>query len=129
MATVFQRLKKGSWSNWRLKRRRQPQKVSFADELNADSLDLMEFITAIEEQFSYPSRRLEIADEEAEKTATVQDAFNYLWAHGGKGRIVSRVGNAKDKWIYVSDYVSPLDVRGSLLGEAIIIAIGVRVRP
>lgn len=56
--------------------------VSFADDLNADSLDLMEFITAIEEQFSYPSRRLEIADEEAEKIATVQDAFDYLRAQG-----------------------------------------------
>lgn len=28
--------------------------VSFADDLNADSLDLVEFITAIEEEFSYP---------------------------------------------------------------------------
>lgn len=42
----------------------------------------MEFITAIEEQFSYPSRRLEIADEVAEKIATVQDAFDYLRAQG-----------------------------------------------
>lgn len=36
--------------------------VSFADDLNADSLDLVEFITAIEEGFSYPSRRLKKSD-------------------------------------------------------------------
>jgi acyl carrier protein len=48
----------------------------FIDDLGADSLDLVELIMAMEEEFS-----LEISDEEAEKIQTVQDAVNYITEH------------------------------------------------
>ncbi len=50
--------------------------ASFADDLQADSLDQVELIMSIEEEFG-----VEIPDEEAEKIATVGDAMAYLNAH------------------------------------------------
>jgi acyl carrier protein len=47
--------------------------ASFAKDLNADSLDQVELIMAIEEEFG-----VDIPDEEAEKLETVGDALNYL---------------------------------------------------
>ncbi len=47
--------------------------ASFADDLGADSLDQVELIMAMEEEFD-----LTIADEDAEKIATVKDAFDYV---------------------------------------------------
>ncbi len=47
--------------------------ASFADDLGADSLDLVELIMAMEEKFD-----VSIPDEDAEKIATVQDAINYI---------------------------------------------------
>lgn len=47
--------------------------ASFVDDLGADSLDLVELIMTIEEEFE-----VDIPDEDAEKMATVQDAINYI---------------------------------------------------
>jgi acyl carrier protein len=47
--------------------------ASFVDDLGADSLDLVELIMAMEDEFD-----VEIPDEEAEKIATVQDAINFV---------------------------------------------------
>jgi acyl carrier protein len=47
--------------------------ASFVDDLGADSLDLVELIMAMEEEFD-----VEIPDEEAEKIATVQNAIDYV---------------------------------------------------
>jgi acyl carrier protein len=55
--------------------------ASFVEDLNADSLDLVELIMSLEEEFSQDSQ-LEISDEDAEKIATVQDAVDYLKDHG-----------------------------------------------
>ena len=52
--------------------------ANFVDDLGADSLDLVELIMALEEEFSNPSRKIEIPDEDAEKIVTVQDAIDYL---------------------------------------------------
>ncbi|MQA00966.1 MAG: acyl carrier protein [Dehalococcoidia bacterium] len=52
--------------------------ASFVDDLNADSLDLVELIMSIEEEFSGDGVTLEISDEDAEKIQTVQDAIDYL---------------------------------------------------
>jgi len=50
--------------------------ASFVDDLNADSLDLVELIMSLEEEFG-----LEISDEDAEKILTVGDAANYIEEH------------------------------------------------
>jgi acyl carrier protein len=47
--------------------------ASFVDDLGADSLDLVEMIMAMEEAFN-----ISIADEDAEKIKTVQDAWDYI---------------------------------------------------
>ena len=46
---------------------------SFVDDLGADSLDTVELVMALEEEFD-----LEIADEEAEQISTVPEAVNYI---------------------------------------------------
>ena len=50
--------------------------ASFVDDLGADSLDLVELVMAMEEEFG-----VEVPDEEAEKMRTVQDTINYLRGH------------------------------------------------
>ncbi len=50
--------------------------ASFVDDLGADSLDLVELVMAMEEEYG-----IEIADEDAEKMQTVQDAINYVKEH------------------------------------------------
>ncbi|MEA1872567.1 MAG: acyl carrier protein [Chloroflexota bacterium] len=49
--------------------------ASFADDFNADSLDFIELITAVEDTF-----KIEIPDEDAENIQTVQDAIDYIEA-------------------------------------------------
>ena len=49
---------------------------SFVDDLGADSLDTVELVMALEEEFN-----CEIPDEDAEKITTVKDAIEYLNAH------------------------------------------------
>lgn len=51
--------------------------ASFAEDLNADSLDLVDLIMAFEEEFD-----TEISDEDAESITTVQLAIDYLKEHG-----------------------------------------------
>ena len=55
--------------------------ASFVDDLNADSLDLVELIMSLEDEFSGDTE-IEISDEDAEKIVTVQDAIDYLQDHG-----------------------------------------------
>lgn len=50
--------------------------ASFIDDLNADSLDIVELVMAIEKEFD-----LEIPDDEAEKIRTVRDAIDYISSH------------------------------------------------
>ena len=56
--------------------------ASFTEDLNADSLDLVELIMAFEEEFSTDDATLEISDEDAEGIQTVQQAVDYLRANG-----------------------------------------------
>lgn len=49
---------------------------SFVEDLGADSLDIVELVMAMEEEFE-----VEIPDEEAENIKTVQDAVNYVTTH------------------------------------------------
>jgi len=55
---------------------------SFTEDLEADSLDVVELIMAIEEKFGSDEEPLEISDEDAEKILTVNDAVNYLKENG-----------------------------------------------
>jgi len=50
--------------------------ASFVDDLGADSLDLVELIMTMEEEFD-----IDIPDEDAEKMVTVQDAIEYTQSH------------------------------------------------
>lgn len=59
--------------------------ASFTDDLNADSLDLVELIMAFEEEFSTDDSQLEISDEDAEGITTVRQAIDYLKEHGAEG--------------------------------------------
>ncbi|MCH7624903.1 MAG: acyl carrier protein [Chloroflexi bacterium] len=58
--------------------------ASFTDDLNADSLDLVELIMAFEEEFSTDDNQIEITDEDAEKITTVQLATEFLIQRGVK---------------------------------------------
>ena len=55
---------------------------SFTEDLDADSLDIVELIMAIEEEFGSDDNPLEISDEDAEKIMTVNDAVKYLNNNG-----------------------------------------------
>mgnify|MGYP001315330865 CR=1 FL=1 len=55
---------------------------SFTEDLDADSLDIVELIMAIEEEFGSDDNPLEISDEDAEKILTVNDAVKYLNNNG-----------------------------------------------
>jgi acyl carrier protein len=56
----------------------QPE-AKFIEDLGADSLDIVELVMALEEEFG-----LDIPDEDADKLKTVGDALNYLQQHAGK---------------------------------------------
>jgi len=84
MATIFEKLKEVIVEQLGVDETDVTPEVSFTEDLNADSLDLIELITAVEEEFSTPTNRLEIPDEDAENIKTVQNAIDYLRDHGIK---------------------------------------------
>jgi acyl carrier protein len=53
--------------------------AKFIDDLGADSLDLVELVMALEEEYN-----MEISDEDAEKIQSVGDAIEYIKAHAAK---------------------------------------------
>jgi acyl carrier protein len=57
---------------------------SFVDDLNADSLDLVELIMAFEEEFSTDEQPVEISDDDAGNIHTIRDAVAYLKQHGAQ---------------------------------------------
>lgn len=78
MATVFERVRKIIVEQLGVEESDVAPQTSFVEDLNADSLDLVELIMAMEEEFSDKGKSMEISDEDAEKLATVQDAVNYI---------------------------------------------------
>jgi len=82
VAIIFERLKKIVVEQLGVEVEEVVPSASFVDDLGADSLDLVELIMSLEEEFSNPARKIEIPDEDAEKIVTVQDAIDYLKEHG-----------------------------------------------
>jgi acyl carrier protein len=76
VATVSDRLKKIIVDQLGVDEGEVVSSASFVEDLNADSLDLVELIMSLEEEF-----KLQISDEDAEKITTVQEADDYIEEH------------------------------------------------
>jgi len=79
---IYERLKKVVVEQLGVEEKEVVPSASFVDDLGADSLDLVELIMSLEEEFSNPSQKIEIPDEDAEKILTVQNAIDYLRDQG-----------------------------------------------
>jgi acyl carrier protein len=78
MATVSERLTKIVVEQLGVDESEVVPSAKFVNDLGADSLDLVELIMSIEEEFSSEPNKVKIPDEDAEKLVTVQDAIDYL---------------------------------------------------
>lgn len=76
MATVAERVKQIVAEQLGVDEDQVVSEASFMDDLGADSLDTVELVMALEEEFD-----IEISDEDAEKIQTVQDAVDYISEH------------------------------------------------
>lgn len=76
MSTIEERVKKIVIEQLGVKEEEVKAESSFVDDLGADSLDTVELVMALEEEFE-----TEIPDEQAEKITTVQQAIDYINAN------------------------------------------------
>lgn len=76
MSTIEKRVKEIVAEQLGVDESQVTNEASFMDDLGADSLDTVELVMALEEEFD-----IEISDENAEKIQTVQDAIDYLTEH------------------------------------------------
>lgn len=76
MSTVEERVKKIVVEQLGVKEEELKNEASFVDDLGADSLDTVELVMALEEEFE-----TEIPDEQAEKISTIQEAIDYINSH------------------------------------------------
>jgi acyl carrier protein len=81
VAAVFERVQKIIAEQLGVDEAEIKPETSFVEDLNADSLDLVELIMSLEEEFSKEGKTVEISDEDAEKITTVQDAVAYIEEH------------------------------------------------
>ena len=72
------RVKKIIVSQLNVREEQVTPEASFIDDLGADSLDQVELVMALEEEFSTDDKAIEISDEDAENIRTVQDAVDYI---------------------------------------------------
>lgn len=73
MTDTFERIKKIIAEQLDIEENKIEPDASFAEDLGADSLDTVELIMALEEQFE-----IEIPDEEAQKLLTIKNTVNYI---------------------------------------------------
>lgn len=78
-APIEERVKKIVIEQLGVKEDEVTSEASFVDDLGADSLDTVELVMALEEEFD-----IEIEDEEAEKITTVQQAIDFINSQDGK---------------------------------------------
>ncbi|MBE0502549.1 MAG: acyl carrier protein [Desulfuromonadales bacterium] len=76
MASIAERVKQIVIEQLGVEEDQVSNESSFMEDLGADSLDTVELVMALEEEFD-----IEIADEDAEKIQTVQDAIDYITEH------------------------------------------------
>ena len=76
MSTIVERVTKLVCEQLGVKEEEVTPEASFVEDLGADSLDTVELVMALEEEFE-----TEIPDEEAEKITTVKEAIDYVEAH------------------------------------------------
>lgn len=79
MSSVAERVKKIIMEQLEKNESEVTNEASFVDDLGADSLDTVELVMALEEEFE-----IEISDEDAEKITTVQEATQYVEKHVAK---------------------------------------------
>ena len=82
MASVYDRVKKVVVARLVVDEAKVVPAASFLDDLDADSLDLVELIMALEEEFGSEDEPLEISDEEAENLRTLNDVIGFLESKG-----------------------------------------------
>ena len=84
---IFNKIKDMIADNFDVDKDKITEDTNFMNDLDADSIDLVEFILQLEDEFG-----AEIPDDEAEKIKTIGDAVSYINAHQGefskKGRVV-----------------------------------------
>ena len=78
MAAIFERIKKIIVEQLGVDEEEVVPSANYVDDLGADSLDLVELIMSLEDEFSNSSQKVEIPDEDAEKIVTVQDTVDYI---------------------------------------------------
>ncbi len=76
MSTIVERVTKLVCEQLGVKEEEVTAEASFVEDLGADSLDTVELVMALEEEFE-----TEIPDEDAEKITTVKEAIDYVEAH------------------------------------------------
>ena len=82
MATVLERVKNAVVDRLGADEAAVTPEASFVDNLNADSLDLVDLIMRFEEEFSDGDEPLKIADSDAENIRTIQDAVDFIKSKG-----------------------------------------------
>ncbi len=78
MSTILERTKKVIVNKLGVEESSVVPTAGFTTDLGADSLDLVELIMALEEEFSTPDKSIKIPDDDANKLKTVQDVIDYI---------------------------------------------------
>jgi acyl carrier protein len=81
MSDIAERVKKIVVEHLNVDEAKVTDNASFIDDLGADSLDTVELVMALEEEFG-----VEIPDEDAEKITRVREAVDYIEKHGDKAK-------------------------------------------